>query len=117
MKRFAIAAVIAVTLGLVSAEKADAQIVYGYSRPVVGGGIVTGRTAYVPGAVQSYNSYYSPFTGVVQSQAQYSDMFGQNYTRGFGYNPWTGLGYNYQFYQPNYFAPALGGYNYGFRRW
>jgi len=116
MKRFVIAAAVAVSLGFVSTEKADAQIVYGYRAPA-GGGIVTNRAAYVPGAYQTYNSYYSPFTGVVQKQAYYSDMFGQTYTRGYGYNPWTGLGYNYQFYQPNYFTPSFGGYNYGFRRW
>ncbi len=116
MRRLVIAAAVALSLGFLSTGKADAQIVYGYRAPA-NGGIATGRAAYAPGAYQTYNSYYSPFTGVVQKQMNYSDMYGQNYSRGYGYNPWTGLGYNYNYYQPNYFTPTFGGYNYGFRRW
>ena len=116
MKRFIVAAAVVLGLGFTSAQTADAQIVYGYRAPGYGG-IYSGGTAYVPGATQGYNSFYSPYTGTVQNQAYYTNMFGQTYTRGYGYNPWTGLGYNYGYYQPNWFAPVYGGYNYGFRRW
>jgi len=117
MTRFLGVAAVALALSFVSAGKADAQIVYGYSVPG-GGGIMSGRSVVAPGAYQTYNSYYSPFTGVVQKQAYYTDVFGQSYGRSFGYNPWTGTGYNYGYYQPNYlFAPGLG-YSYGYaRRW
>lgn len=116
MKRFVIAAAVVFSLGFVSSEKADAQIVYGYTVPG-GGGIYSNRSIYAPGAVQTYNSFYSPFNGTIVKQSYYSDMFGQTYSRGYAYNPWTGLGYNYRAYQPNWFVPPVGYYNYGFRRW
>ena len=116
MTRFLIAAVAAVALGLVSADKADAQIVYGYNVPR-GGGVVSGATVLAPGGYQTYNSYFSPFTGVMYNQTYYTDVFGQRYGRAYGYNPWTGLSYQQGFYQPNYYAFPYGGYsNYSFFR-
>ena len=78
MKRFILAAAVAASLGFVSPGKADAQIVYGYTAPGPGG-FYTNRSAYAPGAVQTYNSFYSPFNGTVQKQSYYSDAFGQTY--------------------------------------
>ncbi|MFO0823079.1 MAG: hypothetical protein U0792_08155 [Gemmataceae bacterium] len=116
MNRFAIAAAVALSLGFVTSGKADAQIVYGYTVPGAGG-VYSNRSIYTPGAVQTYNSFYSPFTGTVLGQTYYSNMFGQTYSRGYGYNPYSGLGYNYGLYQPNWFVPPGGYYNYGYRRW
>jgi len=116
MKRFGITAAVVLSLGFVSTGKADAQITYGYTAPA-NGGIVSSQSYYVPGAVKTYNSFYNPYTGAVQNQVYSSNMYGQTYSRGYGYNPWNGAGYNYRLYQPNYFAPVYGGYNYGFRRW
>ena len=115
MKRFIAAAAVAVALALGSADTASAQIVYGYNVPT-GGGFSRGGAAFAPGSYQTYNSYYSPFTGVVQSQAYGTNVFGQTYGRSAVYNPWTGLGYNTGFYQPNRYLWPYGGYNWGFVR-
>jgi hypothetical protein len=116
MRHFVIAAAVAVGLGLGFANKADAQIVYGYNVPA-GGGIVSGGTAYGPGGYQTFQRYYSPWTGQAYGQMYGANVLGQTYGRSFGYNPWLGLGYRTGFYQPYPFTP-LGGYNYGFvRRW
>lgn len=117
MKGFVLAAAVTLSVGFVGAGKADAQIVYGYSVPGYGG-IYSNRTVLGVGASQSYNSFYSPYTGVFQNQVSGSNWLGQNYGRAYGYNPWTGLGYNYGFYQPNTYIMPYGGYNFGFvRRW
>lgn len=114
MKRFVIAAAVAVAIGFGTAGTADAQIVYGYNRPV-GGGVATGATVMSPGVYQTYNSYYNPYSGVMQRQVYGSNWLGQTYGRSYSYNPWTGMSTNYGFYQPNYFATP---YSYGFfRRW
>ena len=62
MTRFVIAAAAAVGFGLGSAGTADAQIVYGYNVPA-GGGIMTGGTAYNGLGYQSFQKFYSPWTG------------------------------------------------------
>src|SRR5262245_3063858 len=116
MKRFVVAAALAVALGLGFASKADAQIVYGYTVPNAGG-VVSAGQIYGPGGFKTYNNYYSPFTGVMAGQVYGTNMWGQSFGRTYGYNPWTGMSYNSGFYQPNYFNP-YGTYNYGFvRRW
>jgi hypothetical protein len=117
MKRFVVAAAVAVALGLGTASKADAQIVYSYNVPNAGG-VVTGGTVLTPGGYKTFSNYYSPFTGVVQRQVYGSNIFGQSFGRSYGYNPWTGIRYGSGFYQPNYYAYPFGGYNYNFyRRW
>ena len=117
MKRFVTAAALSVVLGLGFAGDANAQIVYGYSVPR-GGGIVSGGTYLAPGAYQGYNSYYSPWTGVMTSQTYGQNFLGQAYGRTYSYNPWTGLSYQGGFYQPNYWFNPTGGYSWGtVRRW
>jgi len=118
MKRFVIAAALAAVIGLGSASTASAQLVYGYSVPNAGG-IVNGTTVVTPGAYQTYNSYYSPFTGVMQRQTYYTDVLGNSYGRSSAYNPYLNLGYRSGFYQPSPYINPYGGYNYGFynRRW
>jgi len=101
MKRFVLAASLAIAFGLWSSGKADAQIVYNTYNVPNAGGIVSGGTIMTPGAYKTVNNYYSPFTGVTQRQVYYTDMFGQSYGRSSGYNPWTGMGYRTGFYQPN----------------
>ena len=117
MKRFIVAAALAVALGFGNSSKADAQIVYGYSRPV-GSGIASTGTVMVPGGYQTYNSFYSPFTGAMANQVYSQNFLGQVYGRTYGYNPYTGLSYNSGFYRPNAWFNPYGGYNYGYvRRW
>jgi len=119
MKRFVVAAVAAVSLGLVSAGKADAQIVYSYNTVPTGNGFVSNRTVANPYFGTSTTTFYSPFTGVRQTQMSGYNAFGATYNRSFGSNPWAGMRYNTgSFVQPNL---LWGGYNYGMynfgRRW
>jgi hypothetical protein len=117
MKRFVVAAALAVAFGLGTSGKADAQIVYTYNRPV-GGGVVSGGTVFVPGGYKTFQNYYSPFTGVMTNQVYGQNFLGQAYGRNYGYNPWTGLNYQSGFYQPNYWFNPAGGFSYGVvRRW
>lgn len=120
MKRFLIASAAVLLVAFATATSAQAQIVYGYTAPQ-GNGIATTRTAVTPFGYQTYNSFYSPFTGLQAQQLYGSNVFGQAYGRSAVYNPFTGLGYNGGFYQPNYYAFPYGGFNYGNyfygRRW
>jgi hypothetical protein len=117
MKRFVIAAALAVAIGLGYSNTAGAQIVYGYAAPS-GAGVATGRTVIVPGAVQMQNNYYSPLTGAMMGQTYTQNFLGQANTMSYGYNPLTGMGYRTGFYQPNVYFNPYGGVNYGVvRRW
>jgi hypothetical protein len=118
MTRFAIAAALAVALGLGYAGKADAQYVYRYSTITPNGGIATTNQLYTLGAQQTYNTYVSPY-GTVRQQAYYGDVFGNTYGRAYGYSPYRGM-YNSGFYNatPSLYNPYGAQYNYGFyRRW
>lgn len=117
MKRFVVATIVAVALGFGFASTADAQIVYGYSRPV-GSGVVVGGQSFAPGGYQAFNSYFSPYTGVIMGQTYSSNFLGQSMMRSYGFNPWNGIGFNNGFYRPNFYMAPYGGYNYGYvRRW
>ncbi len=118
MKRFAVAAALAVAIGFGTASNADAQYIIRYARPTPNGGVVTSNQLYNLGTYQSYNTYISPWGGVKQSQ-YYSDVFGNSYGRVQGFNVYNGSSFNRGFYQPSPFiAPYGGGYNYNFyRRW
>lgn len=117
MKRVAITAAVVLSVGFLSAGTAGAQIVYGVSRPA-GGGVYNSTTVLAPGGYQTYNSFFNPWSGVVQKQVYGSNWLGQTYGRSFGYNPWNGLSYNSGFFVPNYYVNPFGGYSYGFfRRW
>lgn len=114
MTRFIATGAAALLLGLATAGTADAQIVYGYSNVPGNGGFYSNRTVAGVGSYQTVNSFYSPFTGTVRSQVLTTNWLGQTYGRTSGYNPWSGLGYNNSFYRPNYYAPAIGGFNYNY---
>jgi len=118
MKRFAIASVLAVVVGLAAASAADAQYVIQYNRITPNGGVVRTNQVYGLGAAQSYNTYVSPW-GTVGQSTYYSDIYGNSYGRSAGYNSFNGNFYNRGYYQPSpYIAPFGGGYNYNFyRRW
>jgi len=117
VKRIATAAAVVFALGFASAGTAGAQIVYGYTVPG-NGGVYSNRTVVGVGASQTYNSFYSPYTGGFRNQVYGSNWLGQSYGQVFGFNPWSGMSYNRGFYQPNYYTMPFGGFNYGFyRRW
>jgi len=110
MKRFVLAAAVAVAAGLATAGKADAQIVYSYSRPAPGG-VVNGGAIVGPTAAQTYSTYYSPFTGTMWGRALYQNSLGTTYNRSYTYNPAFGvMSTNTNFYMPGfYFNPYNGG--------
>ena len=79
---------------------------------------MSGGTYLSPGLTQTYNSFYSPFTGRMMNQTYSRDFMGQAYGTTYGYNPWTGMSYQSGFYQPNYWFNPYGGYSYNtVRRW
>jgi len=117
MKRFIATATVAVALSVGFSNAASAQIVYGYSVPR-GAGVMSGGTYLSPGLTQGYNSYYSPYTGMMMNQTYARNFMGQAYGMTSAYNPLTGMSYQGGFYQPNYWFNPTGGYRYGMvRRW
>src|SRR5262245_10949975 len=100
MRRFIAAAALAVAISVGYSNTANAQIVYGYSVPR-GGGLAQGGTYLAPGVYNTFNNYYSPFTGVMTGQTYSQNFMGQAYGRTYAYNPWTGMSYQGGFYQPN----------------
>jgi len=117
MKRFIIAAALAVVIGLGTVSTADAQYVQNYGL-VTPRGVVGTTDVYGFGAFQRYQTYRSPFVGTVNQRMYYTDVFGNTYGQAYGYNNWAGFGYNRGFYQPSPLVNPYGGYYYNFyRRW
>jgi hypothetical protein len=115
MKRFALAAVLAVAGALGLSGTADAQFVTGYNTYNPYSGVIVSRgMGYYPGATASSTAFYNPFWGYGGQQAAYADIFGNRTVRGFGYNPYTGLNYTYGVYNPGLGVSPLAGYRYGF---
>jgi hypothetical protein len=105
MKRFAIAAGLALVLALGTAETADAQYIYGYNTVNPYTGTVYGRQMVItPFAAQSYNTYYNPWTGMTGQRVMYQNVWGTTLNRGYGYNPYWGTGYTSGYYYPGFGA-------------
>ena len=119
MKRFIVAAALAVALGLGTSSKASAQIVYGYSVPNAGG-VVNGGTVFVPGGYKTFENFYSPFTGVTMGNVYGTNVFGQSFGKSYTYNPWLNLGYRTGYVRPSPLVNPLGGaatFGSFYRRW
>ncbi|HSQ57144.1 MAG TPA: hypothetical protein VLM40_15580 [Gemmata sp.] len=110
MKRFFVAAVAAITLGLVASEKASAQIVYNYTRATPGG-YAAGGGYSTPYASQVYRTFYSPYTGTMWGRTLYTNSFGQAYGRSYRSSPVVGtMSQNTGFFMPGLaFNPYNGG--------
>jgi hypothetical protein len=116
MKRFVIAAAVAVALGLGTASTASAQYIIQYQRLTPSGGVVTTDSIYNLGAYQTYSTYVSPF-GTVKQTAYGTNAFGTTFGVSRGYSPWSGFGYNRGFYSPTPFpSPYTSGYNFNYYR-
>jgi hypothetical protein len=117
VKRFVIAAAVAVALGLGTAATADAQYIIQYNRVTPNGGVASTDSIYNLGSYQTLNTYVSPF-GTVRQQAYGVNAFGNTFGAARGYNPWTGAGYNRGFYNsgPFVYPGFSSGYNF-YRRW
>jgi hypothetical protein len=118
MKRFVLAAALAVALGLGGTGTARAQYVIQYSGVTPYGGVANTGSIYNLGTYQTYNNSVSPF-GTLRQQSYYTDVYGNSVGAARAYNPYTGFGYNRGFYSPSPFLyPYGGGYSYNFyRRW
>jgi hypothetical protein len=119
MKRFILAAAVAVALGLGLANTAHAQYVIGYNGPTPNGGVVSTGSIYNLGGVQTYRTYISPY-GTVKQQVYATNAFGTTIGAARAYNPYTGLGYNTGYYNPSTYLYPYGGIGYGYnfyRRW
>ncbi len=111
MKRFAIAAALAIVFGLSAAGTADAQYIIQYNRLTPYGGVATTRQLYNLGTFQSYNTYVSPW-GMMSQRYNYGDLYGNRFGVSNGFNAWNGFGYNRGFYRPNPFMNPYGGFSY-----
>ncbi len=98
MKRFAIAASLALVLGLTTATSAHAQFNYGYRVNPYSGTVRSNYSLVTPFSTQSRSSYYNPYLGYGGQRVQYQNSFGAGYTRGFGVNPYSGP-YSYNYYR------------------
>lgn len=141
MKKILFASAFASIIAFGTTSKAQAQIVYGGTFPTYGG-IESAGTVFTPYGSQTFNNFYSPFTGVVgQTTGSFATPFGtktfsnyyspftggvgQSYTTNifgaansaiYGFNPVTGTRYGTGFYQPNTYVAPYAGYNYGWLR-
>ncbi|MCI0702324.1 MAG: hypothetical protein L0241_14675 [Planctomycetia bacterium] len=113
MKRFAIAAALALVIGLGTAATADAQYVQRYGTITPNGGYATVTNVYGFGAYQTYQTYSAPF-GTVGRRTYYTDVFGNSYGQSYRYNSWSGIGNTRGFYQPSPYVNPYGGYYYNF---
>lgn len=114
MKRFSFTIALALLLTIGFADRASAQIVYGYNTVnPYNGTVMMNRTVVTPFAVQSQSGYYNPYFGYGGQQMQYRNTWGTVYNRGYGVNPYYG-GYNYGYYTPGFGVPYQSGYRF---RW
>jgi len=112
MKRFILAAALAVGAGLGFADKADAQYVYGYNtyNPYTGN-VVTNRGVITPFGSQAAYGYYNPYTGSGGQRYMYQNPYGTTIYRSQGGNPYYGTGYSSGYYPPGFgLSPYAGNY-------
>jgi len=128
MKRFLILTALVVAGALGSADKASAQVSYGYTTYNPWMGAYVGRMSYAtPFGAENVTNYYSPYTGLSGRQFNYANVYGGQLARTNVYSPWGNLGYRTGytfspggvypgFYGPSYSAPYANRYGYLYRR-
>lgn len=115
MKRFVLAAVLAVAGAFGTSETARAQYIYGYNtiNPYTGS-LITQRGVITPFGSQATYGYYNPYTGSAGQRYMYQNPWGTTVYRSAGGNPFLGTGYNSGYYYPGYgYSPYAG----SFYRW
>jgi hypothetical protein len=100
MKRFAIAAGLALVLAIGSASRADAQVVYGYGVTPTGT-VRSNYTVVTPYSAQSAATYYNPYLGYGGQRYTYQNAMGAGISTGSGVSPYYGP---YSYY--NYRVPV-----------
>src|SRR5262245_37534703 len=110
MKPFIVTATLAVALGLGYSGKADAQIIYGFSTPTMNG-TMTGGSVLMPSGPGMFNTFSSPFRGVMVQPS-----IGPSFPSPFGFNRFNSFGFNNGFFLPNtfgnpFFGSPFGGFN------
>jgi len=117
MKRFVLAAALAIAAAVVSADQAHAQYVYGYNTVnPYNGTVITQRGVYTPFGAQATYGYYNPYTGASGQRYMYQNPWGTTVYRSAGGNPYFGTGYNNGYYYPGFGASPYAG-NYYHWRW
>lgn len=96
MKRFAIAAGLAVVLAFGSAGKADAQVMYGYGTNPYTGTMRSNYAVVTPFSAQSSSTYFNPYMGYGGQRYTYQNSLGAGYTTGYGLNPYY-IPYSYSY--------------------
>lgn len=96
MNRILIAAGLALILTLGSADRADAQVMYGYGVNPYSGTVRSNYTAVTPYAAQSSSAYYNPYMGYGGQRYTYQNALGAGYTTGYGVNPYY-MPYSYSY--------------------
>jgi hypothetical protein len=117
MKRFVLAAALALVGALGFSNTADAQYVYGYRTFVPGGGVVQNTTFATPFGVRSTAGIYTPFGSTYRSN--YADVWGNSAFRTGGYSPYTNFGYRtgYNYTPYGFYGPSYNRFGYGGFRW
>lgn len=116
MRRFVIVAALAAVLALGFADRAGAQVVYGYNSygyNPYNGNMRYNRTLVTPYSAQQSRGYYNPYSGYGGQQYRYTDAGGTQFGGGYGTTPYGGTyqygyvqpGYGYGYYGPGYPAP------------
>jgi len=116
MKRFLLAAVLAVSAALATTDKADAQYAYRYNTVVPGYGATYNRGFVTPYSTGYRTGYYSPYAGYGQ-QSYYGNAFGGQTALYQNYNPWTNTGVNrMSTVTPGFYGPYTQNYTWFYRR-
>jgi len=115
MKRFVLAAALAVVGALATTDTAKAQYVYNYYtvNPYTGS-LVNQQGVYTPFGAQAAYGYYNPYTGTGGQRYMYQNPWGTTVYRSYGGNPYLGTGYTSGYYYPGFGASPYAG---SFYRW
>jgi len=112
MKRFVLAAVLALAGAVGFTDKASAQYVYGYNtvNPYTGS-YITNRGLVTPFGTQATYGYYNPWSGAAGQRYMYQNPWGTSVYRSYGGNPYLGTGYSSGYYNPGFgVSPYYGSY-------
>lgn len=112
MKRFFLAAALALLVAFASTDTASAQYVYRYNTVnPYNGSFMSNRGVITPFSSQAASRYYNPWTGMGGQQYMYHNPWGTTVYRSSGVNPYFGHGYTTGYSFPGFgISPYYGTY-------
>lgn len=115
MKRFILAAALALVGAFGFTNTAHAQYVYGYNtyNPYTGS-VISRSGVLTPFGTQATYGYYNPYTGWSGQRSFYQNPWGTSVYRSYGGNQF-GNGYNSGYYYPGFGMSPYAGSFYRFR--